>query len=199
MGKPGFISLVVLLFLLSSSVFSLGRDRENSRIKTGNAEHEISWSKFRKLTWDDFRGPVPHDAEERAAAATYCGIGFETNTISSRNPDLKIKVYNTFYPHSSWARPEEMNDQVLAHEQGHFDLCELYTRKLRERMSQAKVDAGTLKPVLSKIYNELQEEYQERQKDYELETAHGVNLEEQNKWKHILERELTETESWSES
>src|SRR5690606_38649660 len=105
----------------------------NSRIKTGNAEMELSWSKFRKLTWNDFRGSIPHDAEEQTAAATYCGIGFETNTTSHHHNDLKIRVYNTFYPHSSWARPEEMNDAVLAHEQGHFDLCELYTRKLRER------------------------------------------------------------------
>ncbi|HRO43280.1 MAG TPA: DUF922 domain-containing protein [Flavipsychrobacter sp.] len=161
--------------------------------------NEISWSKDKKLSWDDFRGLIPNDAEEQTAAATYCGIGFETNTISSKNSDLKIRVYNTFYIGQSWARPEEMNEDVLAHEQGHFDLCELYTRKLRERMANVSVNVNTLKPVLRKIYEDLQREYQARQEDYEVETAHGVNLPQQKKWQEILESELLETDKWSDS
>ena len=100
---------------------------------------------------------------------------------------------------NSWAKPEEMNDDVLAHEQGHFDLCELYTRKLRERLSNVNVDVNTLKPVLRSIYDKLQTEYKARQEAYEGETAHGVNLPQQRKWQQILERELSATEKWSES
>ncbi len=159
----------------------------------------ISWSKVQKLTWDHFRGSVPVDAEAITAAATYCGIGFEANALSDTNSNFQVRVYNNFYINDSWARPEEMNDDVLAHEQGHFDLCELYTRKLRERMHQVQIDKQTMRTVLKKIYEDLQEEYQIRQQMYEDETAHGVNLQQQKKWQQILNLELSATEHWCES
>jgi predicted secreted Zn-dependent protease len=96
-------------------------------------------------------------------------------------------------------RPEERNDNILAHEQGHFDLCELYTRKLRERMSNVQVNVKTLKPVLSSIYDQVQQEYRQRQEEYENDTEHGVNLLQQKKWQQMLERELGQTEDWSKS
>jgi len=168
----------------------------NKTESASTSSMEMSWSKERKLSWEDFRGPIPIDADEQTAAATYCGIGFETNTISTSNSNLHIRVYNTFYLNHSWARPEEMNDDVLAHEQGHFDLCELYTRKLRERMSGVKVSVYTMKPTLRKIYEEVQKEYRARQETYEQETAHGVNLQQQRKWERILQDELQKTERW---
>jgi len=173
-----------------------GDRSENGRLSTST---QISWQKDRKLSWNDFRGPVPSDAGDQTAAATFCGIGFETNVITPRNPDPKIRVYNTFYTADSWVRPEEKNDAILMHEQGHFDLCELYTRKLRAEMSNIKVDVHTLKPVLRSIYDRIQSEYRRRQESYETETAHGVNYDEQNRWEKILEKELNETEQWSES
>jgi len=195
--RAGYAMALILLIAFSCQVASA--KEKKGETKSSFAAAEISWQKDKKLTWDDFRGAVPRNAEEQTAAATFCGIGFETNTITNNNSNLKIRVYNTFYLNNSWARPEEMNDDVLAHEQGHFDLCELYTRKLRERMSEVKVDVNTLKPMLRKIYEQLQEEYKNRQEAYEEETAHGINLNEQQRWKRILERELTDTEQWSES
>ncbi|RYZ56228.1 MAG: DUF922 domain-containing protein [Sphingobacteriales bacterium] len=158
-------------------------------------EHEMTWQKYRKLTWDDFRGPIPADADDITAAATFCGIGFETNTISTTNNDLRIKVYNTFYTSHSWVRPEERNDRVLAHEQGHFDLCELYTRKLRQRMNSVQVNVHNLKSTLRNIYEEVQREYRNRQEAYEQETQHGVVEQEQLRWQRILERELSFTDA----
>ena len=137
-------------------------------------EKEFTWNKSRRLSWNDFRGEVPGDTRENHAAATFCGIGFETNTISARQPRLKIRVYNSFYTNSSWAKEEYQDDLVLAHEQGHFDLCELYTRKLRERFSKVKVSVHDMKTVLGRIYKEVQDEYVARQEDYEEENSHGV-------------------------
>lgn len=193
-------SYAVTSFLLVASSYQFVFAKEKkSETKSSSASTEIPWQKNKRLTWDDFRGAVPKNAEEQTAAATFCGIGFETNTITNTDNNLKIRVYNTFYLDNSWARPEEMNDDVLAHEQGHFDLCEVYTRRLRERMSNIRVNVNTLKPMLRKIYEQLQEEYRNRQEAYEEETGHGVNLKEQQRWKDILERELSETDQWSES
>lgn len=194
----------ILLSTTGNSVSAHKGIKENSKVTIidsdfPDSENEISWRKDRKLSWNDFRGPIPGDVEEQTAAATYCGIGFETNTISTTNKELKINVYNTFYINSSWAKPEEMTNDVLAHEQGHFDLCELYTRKLREHLSTVNVDVSTLKPTLRSVYDRIQAEYKKRQEAYENETAHGVNLPQQRKWEKILERELSASERWSVS
>ena len=85
---------------------------------------------------------------------------------------------------------------MLIHEQGHFDLCEIYTRKLRQRIQRARITGSNLKPALRKIYNEVQDEYVRRQEQYEEETEHSLNREGQAKWVRIIERELAETEEW---
>lgn len=184
----------VACFLVSTNSFA-GKKRA---ISASESPSTMSWSRDKKLTWDDFRGSIPQDADDVTAAATYCGIGFETNTFNSAHPEeLKVTVYNTFYLNDSWARPEERNQNVLAHEQGHFDLCELYTRKLRQRMSQLHLNLNTLKSTLANIYEELQEEYRREQEVYENETRHGLNLMQQKNWQTYLERALGASEDWA--
>jgi hypothetical protein len=161
-------------------------------------EKEFGWEKGRKLSWDDFRGPVPRAASDITAAATFCGIGFETNAVNPKNNNLKIHVYNTFYTNNSWARPEDKDSFILAHEQGHFDLCELYTRKLRERLNSVNVNSSNLRAALGTVYDEVQREYNNRQEQYEDETEHGVVLAEQERWQNKLQRELEASEGWME-
>jgi hypothetical protein len=159
-------------------------------------ETEFCWSPERKLVWEDFRGPVQNSMGHDVAAATFCGIGFETNTISANNPDLKITVYNTFYPTRSFVKPGLEKASILAHEQTHFDICELYTRKLRARMSNIKVSVETMKTTLRSIYQEVQQEYVQRQEAYEHETEHGIIADEQARWENMINKELAATNQW---
>ena len=159
-------------------------------------EQEFSWQKGRMLTWDDFRGPIPAAAPHNTAAATFCGIGFETNTVRTKDDDVKVYVYNTFYKNNSWAKPQYMDDRVLAHEQGHFDLCEVYTRKLRKRLHAANINVGNMKTTLKSIYKEVQEAYIARQEAYEHETQHGVDVEIQKEWQENIAEELAASEDW---
>jgi hypothetical protein len=160
-------------------------------------ETEFSWDPARRLTWEDFRGHVQPYTTDNIAAATYCAIGFETNNVTAGNK-VKINVFNNFYPTKSWARNEEKDTHILAHEQGHFDICELYTRKLRERMACAQVDASCLSK-LKVIYRELQKEYEARQELYEDQTNHGLIYAEQNRWQNDISQELQAEEAWKES
>lgn len=161
-------------------------------------EKEFGWDENRKLSWGDFRGPMQPQMGEDVAAATFCGIGFETNTISAHNPSLKVHVYNTFYATKSWVKTGLERPEILSHEQCHFDICELYTRKLRERMSSADVTVATMKTKLKNIYTELQKEYVTRQELYEAETEHGIIPEEQAKWERMIAAELSASEKWKE-
>ncbi len=39
----------------------------------------------------------------------------------------------------SWVKNEAKLDYVLRHEQGHFDIFEVYTRKIRKALSEKKL------------------------------------------------------------
>jgi len=151
---------------------------------------EFRWSENRKLTWDDFRGPVNATSEE-SAAATHCGIGFKTSAGPNGNP--QVVVYNTFYTSRSWVRPDAdaKVSSVLAHEQGHFDLCEIYTRILRERMNHFSFNVPDVKTALMAVYSQVQQEYESRQEAYEQETIHGTNISVQHKWQGVITKELS--------
>jgi hypothetical protein len=161
-------------------------------------EREIKWNKERKLTWNDFRGPVQHQMGDMVAAATYCGFGFETNQISNDNQKLKILVYNSFYTDKSWGHKTDQTSEVLEHEQCHFDICEVYTRRLRQRMNSiSNVTVHNLQPTLNNIYEQIKKEYSDRQERYEDETEHGLIADAQKHWENEIAKELQETESWA--
>lgn len=159
-------------------------------------EKEFNWSPERKLTWDDFCGRVyKPQGEEEAVAVTYCGFGFETNTVTVSNK-VQILVHNSFRKDISWVIPDERTPQVLEHEQGHFDLCEIYTRKLRDRFNTLNVTVYNLNSVLADAYREIGDEYKARQEAYETETQNGQNRVQQKKWERIIAKELSETAEW---
>ncbi len=162
-------------------------------------EKEFAWDKNRKLTWDDFRGPIREDMGDQVAAATFCGIGFETNAIDNKANKVQVLVYNTFMTNQSWVRNEVKNKDILGHEQCHFDICELYTRKMREKMQHIDVPASQIKNVLNHIYDEVSSEYEARQEQYEQETEHGLIDGTQQRWTAEIARELNETAQYAQN
>lgn len=154
-------------------------------------EQQFSWSADRKLEWTDFKGDVPITAASRTAAVTKCGIAIETSTTTSSLPG-RVYVHNAFDTRGSWVRPEQRHADVLQHEQGHFDLCELYTRIMRQRFSKSMLRVDNLQAVVRDIYGRTMREYTDRQQQYEQETKHGIDAEAQLKWGNKIGEELAE-------
>lgn len=149
---------------------------------------EFSWAEERKLTWDDFKGSVDY-TDEHTAAATYCGIGLESKMNEASQP-VSIKVFNRFFPARSWVRPNELKSSILAHEQCHFDICELYTRILKKRLRDATNGKSLTASALESIYQCVQDEYAAFQEQYEDETAHGTITDAQLLWEYKIAEEL---------
>jgi len=149
---------------------------------------EFQWEQHKKLSWEDFRGPVNAVSDE-SAAATHCGMGFRVNT-SSATGQPEVTVYNTFYINKSWVRPDAKIESILDHEQGHFDLCEIYTRKMRKMMTSFNFEEANAKAALMNIFTRVNNEYENRQQAYEYETSHGTNIGQQRKWQNMIISEL---------
>jgi len=168
-----------------------GKEGNTLASKSSESATEFQWKDHNKLSWDDFKGPV-HAANDESAAATHCGIGFRINpTAPGATPD--VVVYNTFYVNKSWVRSDAKIESILEHEQGHFDLCEIYTRMLRARMSNFDFNSANVKTALMNVFNEVNDAYENRQQRYEDETTHGTDIPQQRKWQRAINQELTGT------
>ena len=183
------IGLIVCL----QSFAAFGKDHNGTTAENAvNMEvvykDKFQWNEHKKLSWDDFKGDI-NAAHDESAAATCCGIGFKTNnTTSGSKPE--IIVYNTFYTKKSWVRADAKLQSILDHEQGHFDLCEIYTRKLKDRIAKFDSNIPDMMKELMRIYTEVNNEYEARQQAYEKETTHGTNMPEQKRWTDMIGSEL---------
>ncbi len=135
------------------------------------AQSKIFWKADRPLTFSDFKGEPTH---RRIAALSYCGIRF--NSCNSRNPTYEVQAY--FEPHNSWAWKNYRYSYVIKHEQLHFDIAEIYARKLRKYFAKYQVPLSQAKSV----YQEFYQEFEAFQEEYDEETRHGTNDSQQKKW-----------------
>lgn len=143
----------------------------------------IDWNNNRKLTWEDFKGPV--DAESKNAALTSSSINIE---FGYDDAGLEYTIKCSFNKQKSWVRIK--NDEVLAHEQGHFDLAELHARKLHKALKAYKFNARTVSTDVNKIYDSLMNAHHEAQSLYDNETDYSRNKPKQDEWQKKIADEL---------
>lgn len=162
-------------------------------------EKQIIWSENRKLEWEDFRAEnEPH--AYNATALTYCGIEFGVSTLTSLYANnTKYIVKCIFYPEKSWVTSDitQRTADVLKHEQTHFDLCEVYARRLYKELTNTKINAFTLDNA-NTIYKRIMTEYEDRQYKYDDETHKATDAEMQDKWNNDIARELEELKEYAD-
>jgi hypothetical protein len=161
--------------LLSAFAFTL---------KSG--DQSFSWSE-KQLTWDDFRGK-PH-TKSRVGAITYSGIKYSYEQSGS---SLSMKVVATFDPDLSWYNKSTANEYVLRHEQLHFDITELYARKLRAALKQISPKAAKPSAIAEKLYDKFFSESRDYQDLYDHETNHSRNEARQAEWDKKISSALKE-------
>ena len=149
------------------------------------------------MTWEDFKGSPKTISNSNTAAQTYCGFGFQTNNVTMFNK-AKIFTITSFTTNLSWVRPDQMDRlDLLEHEQGHFDLCEVYGRKLRKTLEEKKLTAFNLNTDANIIFKNISASYLERQELYESETQYGTDRKKQIEWTKLIASELNELSSFS--
>ena len=109
---------------------------------------------------------------------------------------MTYKIKSLFSRTRSWGLHK--TDYILSHEQGHFDIAEIFARKLHKKMSEYRFDKRTCNKKLGEIYDEIVEEKSEMQNDYDKETRHSINKEKQAQWLKKIERLLVEYEDYAD-
>ena len=173
---------VLLIFVLSLPL--VAQDTE-----------KITWDKTRLLKWEDFKAnPKKHLPYK---ANTNSGLSFSWNaTKSSDETIFTYEVGSNFYPKRSWVKEIEEVDYLLAHEQLHFDITELHSRKLRKALSNYE-PGPKMKKELNDIYSEIELQRQQMQNQFDKETNHSINKEAEYQWRKFVEKELNKLSEYS--
>ncbi|WP_179335304.1 DUF922 domain-containing protein [Winogradskyella costae] len=158
-------------------------------------EDSVTWNEKTKLTWADFKA-VP-DLKSNAAAVTASGItfGYGVKTSGERIVDFSTTVEAHFYPNKSWYIKEKGNHHILAHEQLHFDITELYARQFRAQIAALIVNQN-VKEQMSRLHAEINEAVNETQQRYDEQTDHSMNVEMQEEWEKTIQIELKKFEDY---
>lgn len=171
-----FIFFATFLFLVS--------------FKQKNEKEMILWQEDRRLTWDDFKGKPQ---KRFAAASTSYDILKEVNKNS-------VEIKAVFFTQSSWKKNSWINDQVLAHEQKHFDIVELYARKLRKKIKETKFTSYyDLKTKVEALYDMNDKEMDKYHDLYDKETDGSMNGDKQREWQKKIIQEIKALDAYKET
>jgi hypothetical protein len=146
----------------------------------------FSWTKDRKLLWSDFLGKP--DKLNPAAALTYTDIKMNA---SLNNNEITISVENVFNKNLSWSKNKN-SASLLAHEQLHFDITEIYTRKIRLKLNEIATAETMQNGTLNKESSMLLKEWKLFQNQYDEETKHGTLIDKQKEWQLKVQNLLIE-------
>ena len=155
------------------------------------AQDVIEWSSERRLSRADFKGRVPSAAGNASMSRLSIDLSWGCEA-----DELVASARATFDPSQSWWRPASANvwsaerrgahrdSQLLEHEQVHFDLTEIFARRIRKRFHELKDACGepggadSVRDDIERINRDLQD----TQRRYDRETGHGTNGVAQLRW-----------------
>ncbi|WP_165454331.1 DUF922 domain-containing protein [Hyunsoonleella pacifica] len=154
---------------------------------------EIEWSSNRKLSWEDFRGIPDTIKFPESIAITTSSIHFKGAYPNPfKNGKLSIKAVFSMY--ESWVIFDDKSDALLEHEQLHFDITELYARKIR--MVVKEIETSFSEEEILQTLNAVKIEYKKRQEQYDEETQHGRDKRSQKYWEELIKVELKKLEAY---
>jgi hypothetical protein len=172
---------IYFLLLVAVPGFCFAQDKD---------EEMIEWNASRRLTWSDYKGSPDPASDAAASTTTYLGIQYKMD-----EKGFSYKIQCRFSLTRSWGRNK--TDFILKHEQGHFDIAEIFARKLNKKMSEYQFNKATYKTDLKSIYDGITKGKETLQDLYDSETDHSRKKQQQLEWSEKIEKMLGELKDYS--
>jgi hypothetical protein len=152
----------------------------------------IYWSQHKPLTWEDFEG-IKTDLSEPAAARSRLQIQVLTSLKGDGN--YKCHYFATFDRKRSFTIVTD--SMVLKHERIHFDIQELFVRKMRKYFELLKLQAHQKTSICRDVFNKYYESLDSLQILYDAETKHSIEKNSQQDWSRKISDDLKTLEDYS--
>lgn len=184
-----------LAVLVCSSLLTVACSTFSPRVSNDDLQKSrnvLVWSTDRKLTWADYLAQPPAgEAGEVAISALSLVWGFRC-----RGDVLDFQTVAAFYRDGSWVkgallREPDRGRGVLAHEQTHFDLTELYARMMRRFFGTLNRPCDRSPLELTALGNQFVRYEGDAQREYDDESAHGKQPAIQSEWEENVESALS--------
>jgi len=173
----GFLRFIFGFFVFLWSVISLAQE-----------EDAILWHPKQRLSWANFKAEPIEGS--KVAATTASGLSYQFSaTEADGKYELDYSVNTFFYPNRSWYQPKICDEVILSHEQLHFDISELFARKMRKIMDTTTFTKN-VKAEVKAIYRQINKELAEYQQVYDNDTNYSRNIEEQQSWNQKIKDAL---------
>jgi hypothetical protein len=175
--------LALLLPLAAGAIQAQSPSSLSGRLRKQVTEQGLLvWSAENPPSWKEFRGRAKRKGT--TAAQTSSGV---TYLIQCRQSRFGFAVLATFSPGESWVRPDIPGNSVasrqsLRHERTHFDLTELFARRLRKALTGAERICPGREDEVQRVFDRLTEDSRHEQERYDHETAHGMARDAQARW-----------------
>jgi hypothetical protein len=151
-------------------------------------EEYIRWSKNVKINWTDFKGKP--DTYSPFAAMSAVGMYYKFNSVSiGETYHVRFEIDSRFDKSRSWSKRNLRTAKMLRHEQLHFDICELFSRKFKKE-AENKVYDKNYRNEISSLFNRYTDELQKMQHKYDGETMHSTNKAKQKIWEELIHQQL---------
>jgi hypothetical protein len=170
--------IIILLYALLTGVIFHASDVAAQPYDT------LQWRPSRALNWNDFKGRVEKFSEDDALTKSSIVVSFEF----VRPGHINYEIHAVFNYYGSWVKDYAKTDRLLLHEQTHFNITELFARKIRKELSETDYVPGKFKSILDEIYTKYEVEWKAYQRVYDKQTNQGVNTKAQKEWdKKVLD------------
>ena len=161
--------------------------------QSNELRNKILWDENRPLVWKDFKGPANNKSSYNAE--TTSGISIKAEQLSQN--EIRVNIATYFDPKKSWKQKKSISDNLLRHEQNHFDISEVYSRLLIKKLSGLEMNSlKTISNIIKKEYLQTNKEVKNISQEYDKETNHGKNKEQQEIWNNKVENLLSETKDF---
>lgn len=154
----------------------------------------IIWAK-NVLTWDDYQ--EKDIIGNHALARTTSTIRLEISASTYETPKgmaVIVKVFALMLPAQSFVKKGEAKKEVLAHEQMHFDIAELWARKIRKEISETSFTTGDYRKRMYDVKERLYKESRKMQAQYD--DQHLSKNKGHNWWVTYMQESLDALDAW---
>ncbi len=174
--------VVLLLALLPFQSFSQHKDSL------------LVWAGPGKLSVKDFMHPPDSIAIKNGSpvkASSLLDIKMDVPEFLKYDTAFSYKISAVFFRYLSWL----YDTTQIRHERLHFDISEIYARKMRSSLQQMKIDYESYNIVKTKL-NDLYYEHAKTHVLYDKETRNGKLPNMQLRWERNVEIQLDSTKKY---
>jgi hypothetical protein len=155
----------------------------------------LHWSASQPLALADFKSrPKPGEAHAALTSATIVA------QVACQGGQFTGHVQAAFDPAASWWRePATATPKLLRHEQLHFDITEVYARRLRQKLAAVRVPCAQLGSAFERLSQGVYAEWEKAEEQYDRDTNHGLKPEQQAQWEAQVQQQLRELAAFADT